>query len=136
MVVIPDSLPIKAIQFFDRLGPTYKERIRSIRLQTNKAAFLEPYQVSSAVNVILKTFPNLQHAQIILHPASQGEIKCKGKVTYLARIFRKLENHLPATERLKVRGLDQHPELRKRWIRRRRGWYIRGASMTEVSIRD
>jgi len=92
MVVIPDSL--KAIQFFDRLGPTYKERIRSIRLQTNKAAFLEPYQVSSAVNVILKTFPKLEHAQIVLHPASQGEIKCKGKVTFVARIFRRVENHL------------------------------------------
>ena len=79
--------------------------------------------MSSAVDVILRTFPKLTKAQIILHTGGPGrEIYGRSKVVFLARIFRKLERHLPGRTRLLVSGLQDHPALARAW-RRRSGPY-------------
>jgi hypothetical protein len=64
------------------------------------------------------------HAEVILNPVSEGEIKDKGTIALLTRTLRRLERHLPLVDKLKVSGLEQHPRLSKKWFARERKWSV------------
>lgn len=105
----------QAIRFFESLGPEYLEKIHSIRLQTKEATFLNPFEVASAIDLVIRTFPRVQHARIILHSEEDGEIEDKATIKLLVRTFRKLQRGLPLVEELRILGIEQHPRLMTKW---------------------
>ncbi|KAL2066433.1 hypothetical protein VTL71DRAFT_2504 [Oculimacula yallundae] len=131
-----------------QVGTSHGSRIKKILLTSTSTSpiFHTPNLVSSAISIIIQSFPNLQHATIQLpsspsstswsnpkhkkqahvqaHAHTQALI-ADGVAVRLARAFALLEKHLPEEEGLGVEGLEGQVVLEREWREVRRGWWVR-----------
>ncbi|KAH9218046.1 hypothetical protein DL95DRAFT_406068 [Leptodontidium sp. 2 PMI_412] len=110
-------------QLMRDVGVQDATRIRRIVVTSSDDSFQVPDKVSSAIGIIVQSFPNIQKATVKIR--SDESLIADGVAGKLARAFALLEKHLPEEEGVVVRGLERQRVLEGKWKEVRRGWWER-----------
>ncbi|KAH7370444.1 hypothetical protein BKA65DRAFT_532082 [Rhexocercosporidium sp. MPI-PUGE-AT-0058] len=110
-------------QLLRDVGVTDAKRIRRIVVTSSDDSFQDFDKVTSAISIIIQSFPNIQKATIKLR--SDESLITDGVAGKLARAFGLLEERLPEEEGLVVKGLERQPILAGKWGEVKRGWWER-----------
>ncbi|KAE8443494.1 hypothetical protein EG329_001806 [Mollisiaceae sp. DMI_Dod_QoI] len=103
------------------LGPSTTNRINNIHLSIK---ILDLNTLCSAIDIIIKTLPNLQTATVSLPPPSYIPLT-NIEVHRLWRALRALDRHLPPENAVDIQGLRGYVKLEQKWRDGRKRWWYR-----------